>query len=110
MLKMESLNSLINQYYDEEMSESELLAYEARIANSKCIREYTNEQCFEFFKISNSIKLVKNRAKKLSEKFILNEKFFEKKKSIFDFYAVASERFNKHLSNIFLNIKRNNPK
>lgn len=109
MLKLETLNTLISQYYDNEMNESELLAYEARIAVSKGIKDYTNEQCFEYFKISNSIKLVKNRAKK-RQKNICEEKFFKKRGLIFNFNAITSKCFNKHLRNIFLNIKRNDSK
>ena len=56
MIKTSTLESTVSQYYDEEMNRSELLNYEARIAVSRCVRDYTNDSCFEFFKISNSIK------------------------------------------------------
>lgn len=109
MLKTKTLDTLISQYYDEEMSESELINYEARLAVSKNIREYTNERCFEYFKISNSIKLVKNRANINSEKLI-NKINFKKKRSLFFYFnSIVFKRINKSLRNVFLNIRRNNP-
>lgn len=110
MLKTKTLDALISQYYDDEMNESELMNYEARIAVSRNIREYTNEQCFEFFKISNSIKLAKNRANKKSQSLIDNIKIREQKSLFFYFNSIAFKSINKRLRNLFLNTWRNNTK
>ena len=66
MINLETIDLIINEYYDEEMNSSKYLEYEARKANSNYINDYTNEQCFEFFKISNSIKLTKMRLREYS--------------------------------------------
>lgn len=65
MLKMSSLDEQINAYYDDQMKESEVLRFEARMALSDCVRGYANEKCFEFYKITTSINRVKNRIKNL---------------------------------------------
>lgn len=109
MLKTKTLDTLISQYYDEEMSENELINYEARIAISKSIRDYTNERCFEYFKISNSIKLVKKRADEKS-KNLINKIDIKRKRSLFFYFnPVVLKRINKTLCNLFLNIWRDNP-
>ena len=109
MLKEKNLEILVNEYYDNQMNNSELLSYEARMAISKGIREYTNRKCFDNFKISNSIKLVKNRAvsraSKMTDKF---EQNIYKTNLFVDFYSVIFKSFNKHLRNAFLHIKRYN--
>ncbi len=64
MLKLDSLDEDISMYYDDEMKPSKLLEYEARMALSDCVRNYTNERCFEYFKISSSISRVNRRLKK----------------------------------------------
>lgn len=109
MLSIEKLDNTISQYYDEEMNLSELLAFEARIAVSKGIRDYTNAQCFEFFKISNSIKIVRKRANNLSYNMLKTLKKEDRKKLILKNNAVFFERINKIFRNLFLNINRNDP-
>lgn len=110
MLKTKTLDTLISQYYDEQMNESELINYEARIAISKNIRDYTNERCFEYFKITNSINLVKKRAEKNSKNLICKIEIKERKNLFFYFNSIIFKSFNKTLRNLFLNIRRNNSK
>ena len=105
---MESLDTIISQYYDEEMNDSELLNYEARLANSLYVRDYTNEQCFEYYKITNSIKMVKNRISKKSENFVYKIEIKKKKSVFINIYSIIFKRLNKCFCNFFLNIWRNN--
>ena len=109
MIKEEILDELISQYYDNQMNDSERISFEARLVMSDGIRNYTNKQCFEYFKLSNSIKLVKYRN---SQKSNMVSKEFQKiinKKSIININTVGFEGFYKHLRHGFLNILRNNP-
>ena len=109
MLKEESTDLKINKYYDGQMSDYELINFEAGLALSDKNREYTGNQCYEYFKISNSIKLVKNRLKDKSE--IVSKKFKGIiDESIVDINSVCFKGFYKHLRNGFLNILRHNSK
>ena len=62
------IDSNVSEYYDNEMPEVFLMNYEARMAQSIFVQNYTYDNCFEFFKISNSIKLAKIRLKDKSSK------------------------------------------
>ncbi len=106
MLLVEQLEDKISEYYDDEMSENDLFNYEARLAISKEIRDYTYQRCFEYFKISNSIKLTKIRAQDRAKKALneINERLVGNGNS------VLFKRVNKFLSNFLLHIKRNNSK
>ena len=108
MIHHDNLDLIINEYYDEEMNSSKLLEYEARQSNSKYINDYTNEQCFEFFKISNSIKLTKNRLASFAQ--IEFEKFYKKNMKLFYTNPFFFKRFNKSTCGSFLNFGRNNSK
>ena len=107
MQKDDTFNVLTSQYYDREMNDYELVGFEARMAISKDAREYTDKKCFEFFKISNSIKLVKQRSKyqaqkmfnRIIEKSIENKSFINLNISIF-------QSFYKHFRNLFLSFFR----
>ncbi|MBR2068833.1 MAG: hypothetical protein IJ877_03630 [Candidatus Gastranaerophilales bacterium] len=106
MIKEEMLDTLINQYYDGEMNDLELISFEARMAVSAGIREYTNRQCYNYFKISNSIKLTKNRCHDKASQIV--NKFEQKQeKSIINFNSVRFKCFYEHLRNRFLNALRN---
>jgi len=84
MLNLVNLDEDISAYYDEEMKTSKLLKYEARIALSDCVRNYTYEKCFDYYKISTSIKRtlwhLKERANLEYKFFILNRKEERKNK------------------------------
>ena len=97
MLKEELLDNVISQYYDKEMNHSELLSFEARMTKSDGIREYTNNQCDIYYKISYSIKSVKERLK-------ADDSY---NKLFININSVRSESFYKHLRNGILNILRN---
>lgn len=108
MLTLEELDEITSEYYDNELYENELFNFEAKIATSREIRDYTNERCFEYFKISNSMRLVKIRAKDRAEK--MSCLIFEKinsEKSIFKLNSVLFERFKEIFCGFFLNIRRN---
>ncbi len=110
MISTSSLEDKINEYYDEQMNSSQLINYEARIANSLLIKEYTYQRCFEFYKISNSIKLtkekLKQRANATTQKILINMQ----NELFFDSNSVFLKRFYKHLCRFFLNIRRHNSK
>ena len=109
MLRTTTLDDTISEYYDNEMGRGELFDYEARLANSRIIRDYTNDTCFEYFKISNSIKLVKNRASQNAQRLV-DFTIAKNQKELFDFNPVFLERVYEYFRNVFLNINRNNPK
>ena len=108
MISTSILEDKINEYYDEQMNESQLISYEARIANSIMIKEYTYQRCFEYFKISNSIKLTKNRLNKKAQE--ITDKILAdiQKELFFNINPVFLERINKHLRSFFLHIRRHN--
>ena len=108
MLKLTTLDETISKYYDNEMNESELLSYEAKIANSNYIKDYTYQKCFEFYKISNSIINVKSRLNGYSS--ILCDEIINRncEKLFFNFYSVLFKRIYKKLRRLSLNILRNN--
>ena len=110
MISTSILEDKINEYYDEQMNESQLISYEARIANSIMIKEYTYQRCFEYFKISNSIKLTKNRLNKKAQE--ITDKILAdiQKELFFNINPVFLERINKHLRSFFLHIRRHNSK
>ena len=108
MLKEEILDNLIAQYYDNQMNDCERVDFEARLAVSNAIREYVNNQCLVFFKISNSMKFIKNRCKSDAQK--ISREFLNKNISVIYLDAVSFKSFYKHLRNGFLNILRNNSK
>ena len=103
MLKEQILDEIITKYYDNQMSDFERINFEARLATSEGMRKYANNQCFEFYKISNSIKLVKNRLNQNRAKLNIF-------KLIVNVDTVRFKRFYKHLRNRFLNILRHNSK
>lgn len=112
MKKLELLDEVIDKYYDQEMTDNELIHFEAKMALSDGIREYCANECYKNFQISNSIKLstmrcedrakriTDNFEKKLSSRFTLNVDI--------NFNSVAFKSIYKNLRNIFLNIRRNN--
>ena len=103
------LDKTINEYYDNQMNDNDLIHFEAKLALRNEFLEYTNKKCYEFFKISNSIKLVKNRAFDTSNNMIY-EMFKRKNKLFVNINTVRFKRFYKHLCNGILNILRNNSK
>ncbi len=111
MLKTASLDNIISEYYDEEMKDSSLLNYEARIAVSKGIRDYANDTCFEYFKITNSIKRVKLRTTEKADFIVrdFNKKLRkEKRKSLLYVNSIFLKRINKRLRNLLLNLNGDN--
>ena len=109
MLELDCLDEQISAYYDNELSEIEMLSFEAKLATSRGIKDYTDEKCYEFFKISNSMKIAKIRIKQNANKIFDNTEENRKQKiSLFELYSVFLERFNKFFSGAFLNINRNN--
>jgi len=94
MFKTATIDRVINQYYDDEMNDLELLNFEARVALSSIVQDYRNEQCFDFYKISNSMQAIKRRLERKSE--LLVDVFFEnyeKKKSIRQFLCHFLSKF-----------------
>ncbi|MBQ8848553.1 MAG: hypothetical protein IJ003_06370 [Candidatus Gastranaerophilales bacterium] len=63
MQDIKKLEELTCEYYDNELNNSRLISFEADMANSESIREFSENLCFGYFKISNSMKLTKIRAK-----------------------------------------------
>lgn len=110
MLNLNTINETISKYYDCEMNESELLSYEARLVNSDYIKDYTNQKCFEFYKITNSINQVKAKIKRYSG--LLCDEILNKnsEKLFLNFYPVFLKRFYKKLCRLSLNALRDNSK
>ncbi len=110
--KADSLDVLLNEFYDDEMMLSEKICFEAKIATSNTLREYFYEECYNNFKISNSIKLAKirseSKAKVYTNRILAGEKF-EKKLLFFYINSVLFKYFNKIFCCRLLNIRRNNP-
>ena len=106
MLRVQTIENIISEYYDEQLPVSELLGYEARLAISKGIRDFTNERCFEYFKISNSIRLAKirnrDKASKIAGDFIENK--------LLNINAVSSKGIYERLCKLFLDFLGYNSK
>ena len=95
-MQKEFIDEIVSKYYDKEMNTLELMNFEAKMALDDRIKEYSNNKCMDYYRISRSIGLIKHRLLK------------ENKKLIFDIDSIISESFNKHLGNRILNILRNN--
>ena len=106
MVKEDVLDNLISKYYDYQMNDLERIDFEARLALSEEIREYADNQCLTFFKISNSVKFVKKRCKNCAQK--ISNEFLRKNISVIYLNTVGFKGFYKHLGNGILNILRNN--
>lgn len=108
MYKVDLIDESLSKYYDNEMKESELLSFEAKIVNSNYIKDYINQKCFEYYKISSSINRTKEKLKLKSNK--LTDEIINKnhEKLFFNFYTVIFKRVNKYLRRLSLNILRNN--
>ncbi len=108
MLGLDCLDEQINEYYDEELNECDLISFEARMAKSEYVKNYIEEKSFDFLKISNSIKITKIRmkhhAQKIADSFINNKKDSLTVK----LYPICFKGFNKTLSSFLLNIHRDN--
>ena len=106
---MHSFDEKISQYYDKEMNSSTLLSYEAKMCSSIYSREYINDKCFEYYKITCSMQHTKNalenKAKKAFEVYINS-----KSKVLFNINSVLFKRIKKVLRNGFLNFLRHNSK
>ena len=107
------MNETISTYYDRQMSDLELIHFEANMVLSEKLREQCAKNCYEYFIITNSIKLAKmrsaQRAKVVVNDFISIKK--EKRLPLFlvDIYTIVFKSFYKHNRDVLLNINRNNP-
>lgn len=100
-------DELISKYYDNEMGQSERMEYEARLALHKSIKEYNNDGCFAYYKISNSIRQVKYRAKYKAQR-VIRKAARKNEVELINSNTVFLKGFNKFLGNFFLNVNRNN--
>ena len=107
MLKRLIQNETITKYYDKEMDNYELIAFEAKLAKSKKFRESVNDICFSFYEISKSMRQVKNRLKSKGSEFIQNREK-EILNSLVNVDSVRFESLDKHLRNGLLDILRHN--
>ena len=110
MISTGALEDKINEYYDEQMNSSQLLNYEARIANSLLIKEYTYQRCFEFYNISNSIKFTKKRLKPKAQEITKNILVNIQDDLFFNINSVFFKGVYKHLRSFLLNLRRHNSK
>lgn len=110
MLKLDAIDETISKYYDSEMNISELMSYEARLANSNYVKDYSYQKCFEYYKISSSIKQTKKRVSKYCA--LLTDELLNKNKDrlFFDFYPVFLKSIYKKLRSLSLNALRDNSK
>ena len=58
---MDSLETVISEYYDCEVPNSKILNLEAKIATSNILNNYINQIHSEYYVISKSIKRIKNK-------------------------------------------------
>ena len=77
MIELDFLDEQINRYYDKEMNESEIIAFEAKMQSSFGIKSYVDEKCYGNYKISNSINIAKYRAQRTASEITSN--FFNEK-------------------------------
>ena len=107
-VKEDILDILINQYYDNQMNDYELINFEKQMVLKKDIKEYVENKCDKLFQISKSINCVKNRTIYDCDK--LFKKLKRNNKSFFNIYTIRFKCFYKHLRNRILNILRYNSK
>ena len=105
MNKNELLDEDISAYYDDELNYLQLIALEARMNASPALKEIINNDWWENFKISNSIKITKMRNNYKSER-IFNKYFNDLK--LINFYPITFKGFYKCFCGFLLNFKRNN--
>ena len=106
-------DELINSYYDKQLNTLQEINIEADMALSENYCDLVYKKCFDNFKITNSIKLTKIRAKEKSQilvQKILSSEDYKNKTLIVNFNSVLLKCINKLLSSLFLNINRNNSK
>ena len=72
MLCLDCLDEEINRYYDNELSENELFAIEARMCKSEYTKEYIDKKFTEFSAITRSITSVKKCLYESAEEVVLN--------------------------------------
>lgn len=110
MLNLDTIDETISKYYDNEMNISQVMNFEARLANSTYVKEYSYQKCFEYYKISSSIKFTKSALNRYSS--LLTDEIINKNKDrlFFDFNTVFFKCIYKKLRCLSLNILRNNPK
>ncbi len=72
MLCLDCLDEEINRYYDNELSENELFAIEARMYKSEYTKEYIDKKFTEFSAITRSITSVKKYLYESAEEVVLN--------------------------------------
>ena len=107
MLKKITIFEESSEYYDNEMNYTNIFHFEQKCRISEYVNNQREVNCFNFFKISNSMNLTKIRCKNKAKQ-ITNDFFSAKEKKSIDIYTIFSECFNKILSCSFLNILRNN--
>lgn len=109
-LEFNSLDEKICAYYDSELYDNELLNFEVKALSSKNFRDYVEEKCFEFFKISNSMRLVKIRASANQKPEFLEENNNKKliSRTFFKVNSIFFKSFNKFIRHIFLNFNGDN--
>ena len=100
MIDIVDIEENISKYYDEQMNNSELLNFESKMQQSKYLKELVEYRCFEYFKISNSIKLQIYKAKQKELKLPL----------FVDFNSAIPKRLHERLGSLFLGLLRNNSK
>ena len=107
------MNKTISTYYDRQMSDLELIHFEANMALSEKLKDRCAKECYDNFLITNSIKLAKmrsaQRAKIMANQFINSKKTNKRLFFGVDIYSVIFKSFYKHNRNVFLNVNRNNP-
>ena len=105
MIKNDYIEEKISEYYDRELYENDLFKLKVQMLSNSDTQEYIENRCFEYYKISCSIKKVKKRCDKRAEE--ITNLFIKNYLSI-NIYTLLFKRINKILRNFFLNIGRNN--
>lgn len=100
MIDIVDIEENISKYYDNEMKNSELMSFESKMQQSKYLKELVEYRCFEYFKISNSIKIQLFKAK---QKVI-------KLSKLVDINTTVPKSLHERLGGLFLGLLRNNSK
>lgn len=110
MLKRYTIFEQSSEYYDNEMLSPKVFDFELQSRISTYTNELREQNCYNFFKISNSMKLTKIRCKQKAEQVTKNFYLRVQEDKLFDVDSIFFKRFNKVFSSFLLNILRNNSK
>lgn len=103
---LNKIDEQISVNYDGEMSDYELIYFEARKIKSPQLKEYVESELYKYFKITNSIRLAKYRMNKNAE--TICNKVIENNKLLFYVNPAGFKRVDKRSCRLSLDFGWNN--